>query len=853
MLNDFIKNKRVEKEKLFKYIENLNKKRGTVRESVKEHSAWVDKTIIKYLTLLSINKKGVCCIALGGYGRKQLNPYSDIDIMLLTQNELDAEHITRLYDLLYGLGYECSISTRSIDECISLSKKDDTIKTALYDSRFLWGNSRLFKTYLSVLENDIIKYNKNDFIDAKIEYMQKRYTKYGNTVFVLEPNIKEGVGSLRDYHTLIWISKTLYLTKNVLDMKKRSIMDIEDYTQLRNALYFLWQTRNALHFLTHKETDTLHLDLRDKVALEVGYEPSKRFAAQERLMRKYYYYTRNIERVTQKYLDLMLEKTPKRKNSIFISENMVLNTKEISYKKPFIGPFDTFILFYYSAMYGVNISIDTIDTIKKIISKNIRKHKKDKVIAFLFRNMLSLDKPISKTIRIMHESGLLDKYIPEFGNICCLSEYSLYHKYTVDEHSIQTLEYLDELYQYDTPKTFLTRLSYIWRNLKTHDRYILRLACILHDIGKIKKEKHEIEGAKLSVEIAKRLNLGENLTYKLEFLIKNHLLINKTISTRDIEDPKTLKDFTEIVDTKDKLNLLSLLSYADMKAVNDNVWNSWRESLIESLYLKTAYYFENKNYDEYLKVNAKESKRRIKIILGKAYKKLIDDLPDNIFNDIDTAVITKYIKDIKDTKRSVFIYKTNKDVDKLLVYYKNEFGFFHKISGVLACFNINIISAKSYNLKNGMIVDIFNVNIPDDYTINDNSIEEMLYNVENGKEDLNRCVLAKKNVFLSRIEKAKLDISLSQIDITIDNDLSDIYTVIRIYAPDRIGLIYDITKVFLRFKLQVDTFILDTKGAIAVDTFYIIDEKFKKIYSDKLINLIKSNLYEVLGFETQED
>ncbi len=848
LFQEFVDRKLEEKNTLFSEIRILNRKKGSIKDSVKKHSLWVDSLINEYFSLIDY-KNNICAVALGGYGRSQLNIHSDIDVMILSNGNIDDSLVRGLYDIFYSLGYECFISVRTPKECVVLSKKDDTIKTSMYDSRFLCGDKTLYRHYEKLLNDKIIEENKNEFIEKKMEYMKNRYATYGNTVFVLEPNIKEGVGSLRDYHTLIWIGKTLFSTKNLLDMKKKRIINQEDYTKMKISIYFLWQLRNALHFVSSRKTDILHLDLRDKIASEMGYEPSKRFSAQERLMRKYYYHARYVERITQKYLDIFLNNQPNiSKDKIYLTQDILLDNK-IFCKKDNVSVLDTFLIFYYSALYNADISVETMDKMKRVIIYDLRKHKKDKISAFIFRDTFSFNKSVVKTIRIMHESGFLDRYIPEFGNICCLSEYSLYHKYTVDEHSIQALKHLEALYDFDIPKTFLTRLSYIWKNLKPHDRFILRLAVLLHDIGKIKKEKHEIVGANLVKKIAKRLNLGKDLTDKLVFLVENHLLINIIISTRDIEDPKTLKDFVAIVDNKNKLNLLSLLSYADMKAVNDNVWNSWRESLIESLYLKTVYYFEDKNYDEYIKINAKDSKRRIKAMLDKKYEQLIEEFPDNIFNDIDDKSMSKYIKNIYDTNNNVFIYKTGKDTDKLLIYYKNEFGLFHKISGILACFNINIISAKSYNLKNGMILDIFDVHLPNNYSVNALDIENMLRDVESGKEDLNKCVLAKKSTFLSRTERAKLEISLSQINVIVDNDLSDMYTVIRVYAPDRIGLVYDITKVFFKFKLHIGVFILDTKGAIAVDTFYVVDDKYKKIYLDKLVNLIKSSLYEVLSFE----
>ncbi len=847
MNSAFLEKKQEEKLKLFGYLEELNKKRSGVRDVVKIHSGWVDDVVREHLLSVDLPKKGICAVALGGYGRKQLNLYSDIDIMFLVEDNVNDEVVKELYDIFYYLGYECYIATRTSEECVILSKQDDTIKTSLYDARFLYGSFSMFKRFESVLINDIIKNESDRFIQAKLEYMDRRYKNYGNTIFVLEPNIKEGVGALRDYHTLLWIGKTLFLTKNVLDMKKRGIISKDDYFHMKHSLYFLWQLRNALHFVTSKKTDILHLDLRDKVAKQMGYEGSGRFDAQERLMRKYYYNARYMERIVRKYLDIFLNKNKTEKKSFYINNHISYGNECIFSEKEEMSVEDVFYIFYYSALYDAAISLNTTDKIKKIINSDIRRNRKNETAAFVFREILSMKKPISKTIRIMHEAGLLDKYIPEFGNICCLSEYSLYHKYTVDEHSIQALEHLDLLYDFDVPKTFLARLGYLWKNLQPHHRFVLRLAVLLHDVGKIERADHASVGAKLARIVAKRLNIGKDLEDKLVFLVENHLLISRTVSGRDVEDPKTLSDFVAIVGSKENLILLNLLNYADMKAVNDNVWTSWRENIVESLYVQALYHFEDKNYDEFLKANAKESKRRIRAVIGNSYKETIEEFPDSIFKDIDTNNAAQYIKDIHDTKRSVFIYKTHSGIDKLIVYYKNEFGLFHKISGVLACFDINIISAKSYDLKNGMIVDIFDVTMSKHYDVEAEKIEDMLKDVESGKINLDECVIAKKNVFLSRSEKAKLEISLVSIDVNVDNDLSDLYTVISIKAPDRIALVYDITKVFLKFKLYIGMFILDTKGAFAVDTFYVADEHFKKIYSDKFINLVKSGLYEILS------
>ncbi len=844
-MNEFKESKLEEKRRLFEWFSELNPNRKRVRYVVKKHTEWVDKSLFELVKLIGFDSKGLAFVGVGGYGRKQLNPYSDIDILVVKTEENSGfdKLVREILDFFYFLGYECSVSVRSIDECVEYARKDSTIKASLLDSRFLLGDRDTWESYSTVLESVIIPDGKELFIEQVIVYMNTRYEKFGGTVFVLEPNVKEGVGSLRDYHTLLWIAKVLYGVKNVLNLKRLGLIEDYDYRKLMNGVYFLWQLRNALHLKLDKKNDVLFLDMRDEIAESLRYKDSKRLTKSERLMRRYYYQARGIKNIVNSYIKTFLSGN-KTEKSIFLDDKIAVDGSVRCEDK--LDVCELFQLFYYSAEYSKPIDSKDAGKIRGLLF-DVAKSRKNKQCSFVFRQMLSLNKAIYKTISSMHEFGVLDRYIPEFGNVCCLTKDGLYHKYTVDEHSIQTVRALDELYSYDVPKTFLMRLKYIWVNLNPHDRCVLRLACLLHDIGKIEKEQHEVVGALLSSAIAERLFLGKDLKAKLEFLVRYHLLMSSIISTRDVDDPKTLEDFLEVVDSKEKLILLSLLTYADMKSVNDNVWSSWKEDLMEALYLKATFYFENRDYDEYLRLHALDSKRKVKAILGKDYYELVDKLPDNIFNDIRFDVMAEYIRNIKDTGRNAFVYREEgSDTAKVVVYYNNEFGFFNKISGILACLDASIITAKSYDLLDGKIVDVFTVNLDKDSELDDFKVEDLIYRVKSGDFDLDGCMESKRRRFLNRLEKTKLEMSLENVDVVIDNSLSELYTVIRVYAPDRIGLVYYITKVLLEFELQVGMFILDTKGSVAVDTFYVVDKSFKKIYSEKLLELIKSRLYEVL-------
>ncbi len=845
-MDEFKQSKLEEKNRLFESLKQDNAYRRRVKYVVKTHTEWVDNCLRALVDRIGFKCDGFALVGVGGYGRRQLNPYSDIDILLLSNKAHSGGVdgiVRRVLDFFYFLGYEISVSVRSVEECVEYSKKDDTIRTSLLDSRLICGDEKLFGNYLNVLNSKIIGDGREQFIEKKLEYMKARYKKFGGTVFVLEPNVKEGVGSLRDYHTLLWVSKVLFGTKNLLDLKKMGKIEDNDYRKLIDALYFLWQIRNALHFEFKKKNDVLFLDAREKIAHQLNFGDTTRLTSSEKLIRRYYYAARNVKNIVNRYLDIFLSKNGK--NEYFFLDDKISINGNVQLKGD-LSLYNLFEAFFYSGLYSKPINPKDVGKLRRVLP-SISKKRSDRHLSFIFRQLLSLNKPVFETLSEMHEYGVLDRYIPEFGNICCLSKDGLYHKYTVDEHSLQAIKSLDDLYEYDIPKTFLMRLKNAWVNLKPHNRFVLRLACLLHDIGKIKQGKHEVVGYEMSKSIADRLNLGRDLKEKLGFLVKNHLLISSIISTRDVDDPKTLEDLLNVVDTKEKLVLLSLLTYADLKAVNDNVWTSWKEDLLESLYLKAMFHFENRDYDEYLKLNAADSKRKIKVILGSDYSDLIEKFPDSIFNDIRFDVMAQYIKDIKDTGRNAFVYREkSSEAAKVVVYYKNKFGFFNEISGILACLDASIVTAKSYDLLDGKIVDVFTVKVNDASELDDFKIEDLISEVESGEFDLEACMESKKRRFLNRLEKLKLEMSLQNVDVIVDNNQSELYTVIRVYAPDRIGLVYYITKVLVEFELQVGMFILDTKGSMAVDTFYVVDKGFKKIYSQKLIDLIKSRLYEVL-------
>jgi len=841
---EFINLKINEKKLLFEQLRTINRKTKSGRSVLKIHSKWVDNLIKEFYETF-VDNVNICIVGLGGYGRNQLNPYSDIDLMIIyTKLDKSIEEISKnLSDMLYKLEYDNSVAVRTLKDCYTLSLQDDTIKTSLMDCKYVCGNQKLFTRYDYILKK-IIDTDRFLYVKTKIEAYRQRHAKYGNTVFVLEPNIKEGVGGLRDYHSVIWIYKSIFNTKNALDMKKQNLMSDFDYDTLTSALYFLWRLRNAMHFVSKTKNDILYVNLREAVANEMLFYPSSYFTAQERLMRKYYYYARKMQDICEKLISKALIYINANQNSSILEIDS--KTKIINNQIEFDGNLNLsniLTLFYYSIRYNLPLSFETLHSINMI---NLRYQKFEDINLNLFRMIFSYPKPIYKQIYLMHKSGLLNKLIPEFGKIYCLSEYSMYHKYTVDEHSLQALYFLDDLFEKNSDSHFIMRLKHILLSLNERDLFLIRLAILLHDIGKIKKKEHEILGAEMSLSISERLGLGEQLKQDLYFLIRNHLLLNRVISYQDIDDAKTIFNIISTIKDKRMFNLLVLLTYSDINAVNDNVWNKWKEQLLETLYMKVISKLEKKDQNYIILQDAKRKKRNLLQIIHDA--KIIDFLshiPDNLIYDMDEQTILQLLNKFSNSNMHTKIFIERKDSYlRLFVFAKEKIGLINKIAGVMLCANASIILGKTYPFDKNHIIVAFTTNNKD---LDENQIYTFLEEIEKDEMFLDECERKHANKFLNRLEKTKIEMSIKHIEVEVDNDQSDIYTVIRIHAPDKLGLLYKITKVFKDLDIFIGSIIIDTKGEIAVDTFYVLSSGYKKIYENKFIDLIKAKLYEILS------
>lgn len=843
-LQNFIQTKLSEKKVLFEQLKSLNKKLKSGRSLLKIHSKWIDDLIKEYYNNFS-NIKNICIIGLGGYGRNQMNPKSDIDLMILyVKLDNNIEELSKnLSDLLYKLDYEVSILVRTLKDCFVLSKKDETIKTSLMDSKFICGDEKLFLRYECVLKR-IIDSDKIAYVQAKIEAYHTRHSKYGNTVFVLEPNIKEGVGGLRDYHNIVWIYKAIFNTKNALDMKKRNLLSDFDYEKLTSALYFLWRLRNTMHFATNNKNDVLYINLRETIANEMVFYPSSYFSAQERLMRKYYYYARKMNDVCDKLINKAINYISGNRKPVLIEIDD--KTKLVNSTIEFHGQFNLnniLYLFYYSLRYGTPLSFEMLHIIN---TTNVSNQKNDPLAIKILRIIFSYKKPIYRQIYQMHKCNLLNKLIPEFGRIYCLSEYSMYHKYTVDEHSLQALYFIDDLFDKKNDSAFTLRLQHILLSLDERDLFLIRFATLLHDIGKLKRQKHEYVGAQMSMEIADRFNIGEQLKRDLYFLIENHLLINRIISYQDIDDTKTVINALNTIKDKRMLNLLILLTYADMNAVNDNVWSKWKEQLMETLYIKLILALEKKDQNEFLILETRKKKKNIaKQIKENSIIEFLEHMPGNLLYDTDEQTILQLINRFsKSTEEPHILIERKNNYTRLFVFEKEKIGLINKIAGIMLCANASIILGKTYSLYQDLTIVAFTTNKKD---LEEDYIIELLIKAEQDESFLDECAKKNENRFLNRLEKTKIEMSIKRIDVEFNNNLSDVFSVVRIHAPDRLGLLYKITKVFKDLEIFISSIIIDTKGELAVDTFYVLSSNLKKIYDIKLTDLIKVKLYEILS------
>jgi [protein-PII] uridylyltransferase len=805
-------------------------------------------------------------IAQGGYGRGEMNLHSDIDLLFLYPKKKGAyiETVTeKLLYVLWDLKLDVGYATRTVNECKKLMHEDVTIMTSLLDVRFLAGDKNLFKDLKNGIDQVLSnKSNQDKFITQKVDERNDRIEKQGKSVFVLEPNVKESHGGLRDLQTLLWIIKLKKLGSDLTALKKNGFLKEDELKTLLTARNFLWRIRNELHIISGKKRDVLSFQNQETVATRMGFEnDDKGILGVEKFMQTYYQLAYQISAITGTALRRMTQKVSlvsnllqklKVKNlddTFRIVENRIAVKHQNLFKK---DPINMMRIFKVVQEFGLGLDPETLDHIRFYTPKLVDdKFRSNSQAIYIFRNILNNYENLGLVLEAMHESHFLDEWMPEFKKLRCRVQHDIYHIYTIDTHSIYAVNELSKLHRGDYKGEFDFYQKVMNEVLKPE---MLTLGLFLHDIGKGEGGNHEVKGAIISKSITERLGYSEEEKAIIDFLIQAHLMMPHLSQRRDLEDVELINKFSKSMGSLDRLNMLLLLTWGDIRAVGPNAWTDWKDALLRKLYQKA---FEVITQGEFSKEKTIERMIKVKksvleMVRGRYAKEdvqaYLDIMPPRYFFANQDEEIQKHYELFEKTKKEniAVTLESENNLSKILIFTINKPRIFSEVAGVMRLLAINVVRADVFQAKNGQVlIDIWVTNekgaaLDDKKRFEEvKSTLEKVFSEENNLEELIEAKKVPDYLVKKPLQKAKEKVN-------IDNNISTYYTVIDVYAHDRLGLLYDLTKTLNDLGCYVDVSKISTKVEQVTDVFYVQDIFGHKIISKEKLREIKAKLLEIV-------
>ncbi len=806
------------------------------------------KQLIKniYLHFLGETEIKISVIAVGGYGRGELAPHSDLDILFLKANKLTKSETTKiervirltLY-LLWDLGYKVGHSTRTIVDCIKKSSSDITVCTSLLEKRFITGNEENFELLKKNFASFINKTKTLNFVEAKLEESELRHKNFGGSRYVVEPNVKDGKGGLRDLHTIFWISKFAYNVDSISKLINIGALTKKEAVAIAEAQRFLFSVRCHLHYRAKREDDRLALDAQLEIAKRMNFKNTITHKDVERFMKRYFLATKAIGNLTRIFCAAIETEFNKPLRLKFLSfkksENVYPFTIELGRlyaldKKIFIeNPTNIINLFYISHNKNIDIHPKTLrllTSLTHLINSEVRH---DINANRMFLDILTSKRDSTRTLRIMNESNILGKFIPEFQKIVGLMQFDMYHSYTVDEHTIFTISNLHSLKNGDYIEFAPLTSNEI---LKIKSNQALFVAMLLHDIAKGLKGDHSKNGAFIASNVCPRLGLKIEDTEMVKWLVLNHLLMSKTAFKYELGDHKVIKSFAQKVGSLDKLRSLLAITVADIKGVGPDVWNDWKGALIKELYIKAFEILKPKQeiseITEPLKT-PKELLTRHLIKKGlKDYyiKKYFDKYYDNYWKMFNLSSLIKHYEIFSEMKSAskkleIFISEEQRlKATELIVIAPDHHGLFSQISGLVASSGYDIVSAKIVTRSDGYAVDTFFIQNKDKKPLNEDYQRKRL--IKTIKKGLFGNINIEKALNIKWKETpARFRAVKTPTRIVFDNKSSDNYTILEVKCKNAPGVLYRITKTITSLGFQINTANISTYGDRVIDNFYI--------------------------------
>ena len=800
-------------------------------------------------------------LAVGGCGRAEMAPHSDIDLLFLTPYKVTARIESIIESMLYmlwDLHLKVGYSARTIKDCIRLGREDFTIRTSLLEHRFLDGDRELADALTLRLRKDLFKGTAAEFIEAKLAERSVRHTKQGGQRYMVEPNVKEGKGGLRDLQSLYWIDKYVHGISDISELVRLKVFTQFELDEFTAAEGFLMAVRCHLHLLTNRPMDQLTFDMQVDVAQRMGYADGEGRRGVEYFMQDYFRHATHVGELTRIFLTSLeashVKSEPllvglfRRKKKVKAGYKVVQNRLSIAGEKTFLKDklnllrifeeaLRTGLLLHPNAMRLLSANLDLIDDDMRANPEAGR----------IFMGLLLKHGNPERALRRMNELGVLAAFIPEFQPVVAMMQFNMYHSFTVDEHTIQCISTLAQIEREELTEELPIASGILKSGI---NRKVLYVALLVHDLGKGRDEDHSVLGARMSRKIAPRLGLKPDEVKTVEWLVKQHLLMSDVAQKRDIADIRTVRDFARIVKSRERLDLLTVLTVCDIRAVGPTTWNNWKAVLLRNLYGLTKEALEKGLEEVNFKGGADRAKKALRAALpdwdakelraemSRHYPHYWQGLPTSAH-----VVFAGLLRGLKTDKIKIDLFlDEDRDATRACFALADHPGIFSRLAGALALVGANVVDARTYTSKDGYATAVFWVQDSKGAPYAKSRlprIRAMINKVLKGD------VIA-RNAFDDKEIKKRERAFKVPTRITFDNEGSEIYTIIEVDTRDRPGLLYDLTRTLAMNNIYIASAVIATYGEQVVDAFYVKDMVGLKIHSEQKREILEQRLREAI-------
>lgn len=812
-------------------------------------------------------------VAVGGYGRGTLAPGSDIDLLFLLpykQTPWGEQVVEYLLYMLWDLGLKVGHATRNIDECIRLSRTDITIRTAVLEARFLWGEDRLYEELMTRFDQEVVRSTGPEYVQAKLAERDERHRKAGASRYLVEPHVKDGKGGLRDLHTLFWIAKYFYRVRTGEELVEKGVFTREEYLQFVKAEDFLWAVRCHLHFQTSKAEERLHFDVQRDIAERLGYTSHPGLSAVERFMKHYFLVAKEVGDLTRIFCAALEEEQAKhvpgfnrflqtfqrRRRKLAGTSDFIIDNDRITVADGAVferDPVNLLRLFWFADKHGLEFHPDALKLVTrslKLIDRTLRRNPEANQ---LFMDVLTSNRNPELNLRRMNEAGVLGRLIPDFGKIVAMMQFSMYHHYTVDEHLLRCIGVLAEIERGENDK--LHPLAHKLMPGLRPQREVLYTAILLHDIAKGRPEDHSEAGARIARRICPHMGFSPSETETIAWLVENHLVMSMTAQTRDLNDRKTIDDFASVVQSVERLKMLLVVTICDIRGVGPGVWNGWKGQLLRTLYYETELLLTGGFSEVSRAKRAEHAREQLAAALGgwpeRDCKRILKLHYDNYLLIVDAKDQVRHAQLIREADAAKKVFTTAvtmhafEAVTEITVLTPDHPRLLSVVAGACAAAGANIVDAQIFTTTDGRALDTILISREferdEDELRRAQRVGKLIEDVLSGRmrlpDMIEKRTKPKRGQKVFRLEPRA----------EVRNALSNRFSVIEVEGLDRPGLLSEITGAISDLSLDIASAHITTFGEKVIDTFYVTDLTGQKVENPTRQAAIRARLIETLS------